>query len=206
MIATELKTAKTFPLGTVWYRSTRGTQSLSALYAYNAPTLLLTQQHFKLFVENPERTKVFTFPYGHSTSIHPHIHAARMAPMGRDLLKILVICLLSDYNSAPTGQPTEQTAAATPAGKEISKKHEVSVNRPIKRRPLPSVTPTPAPRVQVGKKKDGTPAYRQIRVYSDEEVAEVENMILAKELLRVQEENMEVRDGIGGLVGEYVDV
>ena len=35
VLATEIKTDQTFPLGEVWYRKSRGAQVLSAMYAHN---------------------------------------------------------------------------------------------------------------------------------------------------------------------------
>jgi hypothetical protein len=54
VLATEIKTDKTFPLasGEVWYRKSRGAQVLSAMYAHNAPTFMCTQKHWQLFVQN----------------------------------------------------------------------------------------------------------------------------------------------------------
>ncbi len=65
---TEVKTNDSFSGASLWFYKSRGTQTLAALYAFNAPTMLLTQRKFKLFVENPARNEVYTFPYEDSSN------------------------------------------------------------------------------------------------------------------------------------------
>ena len=45
LIATEVKTRRTFGLGEMWYHSSRGIQVLSALYAFNCPTFSLRKDN-----------------------------------------------------------------------------------------------------------------------------------------------------------------
>jgi hypothetical protein len=68
-LATEIKTPKTFPSGQMWFHSTRGVQTLMALYAYQSPTFLFTNKHWKLFMENETRTGILTFPFDEDIAI-----------------------------------------------------------------------------------------------------------------------------------------
>ena len=63
LIATEAKTTLTFPRQPEWYKNSRGAQALIAVYVYNAPTFLYSNRSFKVFVENLDRDKIFTFPF-----------------------------------------------------------------------------------------------------------------------------------------------
>ena len=51
LIATEVKTHRSFGLGEMWYHSSSGVQVLSAKYSFNCPTFLFTQKQWKLFNE-----------------------------------------------------------------------------------------------------------------------------------------------------------
>jgi hypothetical protein len=64
-----------------------------------SPHSPLSQHNFKWLVENPERTEIFTYPYGitpdteeENTSYH---HSTAIANMNPDLIKIIVIALLA---------------------------------------------------------------------------------------------------------------
>jgi len=95
LIATEVKTRRTFGPGDMWYHSSRGIQVLSALYAFNCPTFLFTQGQWKLFVENDARNSILTFPYGNDSDHSPHVNSSLVQSMGTTFLKAIVVCLLS---------------------------------------------------------------------------------------------------------------
>lgn len=90
-LASEVKNASTFSDRDMWYRSSRGVQVLSALYAHNCPTFLLTQKHWKLFLENEERNSVLTFPYREDGRGASHVRSCRVAQMDADFIKAIVI-------------------------------------------------------------------------------------------------------------------
>jgi hypothetical protein len=46
----------------LYYRGNTGIRAFTALYSNFAPTLLFSQYHFKILVENKERTQIFTYP------------------------------------------------------------------------------------------------------------------------------------------------
>jgi hypothetical protein len=108
LIASEVKTKKTFLDGEEdgqpsqrnhrWYQGTRGTQLLSTLYAFNCPTFLVTQTHWKLLVENTERNAIFTFPHGPSDT-ESFLPARLVQPMDETFIMAIVICLLSDRDA-----------------------------------------------------------------------------------------------------------
>jgi hypothetical protein len=73
----------------MWYQSTRGTQILTALYTFNCPTFLFTQEIWKVFVENQGRTSIKTFPYGplaEPLNEFPRVNASKVNYMGPSFL------------------------------------------------------------------------------------------------------------------------
>lgn len=93
VIATEIKRYKSYNGSDVWYRGSRGVQTLMALFSYVCPTFLLTQRIYKLFIENPERNLIYTFPYGDDSSKSNHENSCFMNPVGRDLIKLIYLLL-----------------------------------------------------------------------------------------------------------------
>jgi hypothetical protein len=63
LLASEVKTKESFIEGLNWYEHCWGVQVLSALYAFNCPTFLLSQSDWKVFVEKPDRRGILTFPF-----------------------------------------------------------------------------------------------------------------------------------------------
>ena len=119
VIASEIKTLKSFPSDGLWYHDARGIQVLSTLYAFNCPVFLMNQKHWKLFIENDARNAIYTYPYnvGEDTA---HVRSTLMDNMGRDFLKAIVICLLSNRSKAalPSKDPaTLQTPSQRPVVK-----------------------------------------------------------------------------------------
>ncbi|KAJ3270296.1 hypothetical protein HDV01_000411, partial [Terramyces sp. JEL0728] len=51
---------------------------------------------FKVFVENAERNAIYTYPYNDDISLSGHVRSTLVQPMGRNLIKAIVICLLSE--------------------------------------------------------------------------------------------------------------
>lgn len=94
LVAADAKSATKFALGKKWYYSSRGAHVLLKLYAFNAPTYLFTQEHWKLFVENDERTTISTYPFSSLPDQSPHSNSRGMEPVGLSLLKTIMICLI----------------------------------------------------------------------------------------------------------------
>lgn len=183
VIATEIKRKVMFPLGHVWYQSSRGAQLLAALYNYHCPTFLLTQEHWKLFVENDDRNQVFTFPFDDSLPLNERSVITEM--VGSSLVRAIVIILLSKICT-----PVEGKRLATP--KKIvaikSKRltpHKGSDEAGPSKRPLPCDASEPnlrrkSSRIEKMAKKPtyfsgyrhGNPVYLPIRIMSAEEIEE----------------------------------
>ena len=192
LLASEIKTAVTFPMGHAWYQSSRGIQVLAALYAYNCPTLLFTQQHWKLFVEPKERNFVMTFPFDDNHDESSHINSTLMNAMGRDFLKVIVICILSRREVVDEKVSVSENAAATvqtPAHRMVKDKFRTpqhftegkagtrTLGRiPEKRDERADVIPS-----FVSGYKDGKAIYSFIRVVPENIVSQIEDEIVAKE-------------------------
>ena len=169
-IATEIKTATKFPLDQLWYEDTRAIQVLSAMYAYNAPTFLLSQQQWKLFVENPQRNAVFSFPPENTD-----FSAAQSATdaIWDTFLRVIVICLLSQRPAIvaeqQSGLSTQVTTLETPAQPAVDQGPSTSQ--------LASSSAVPCQRnrevvpTYVTGYQDGVPIYAAIRIRPPDKVA-----------------------------------
>jgi hypothetical protein len=112
-------------------------QVLSALYAFNAPTFLFTQRQWKLFVENKQRNAIFTFPYHNNTDHTPHVNSSQIEPMGRNFLKAIVICLLSQgvsFEGSIQSTALEESSQliATPPKSTIAAKNFATPKKPVR--------------------------------------------------------------------------
>ena len=191
LIGSEVKTESTFPLGHVWYHKSRGVQVLASMYAFNAPTFLLTQKHWKIFVENEQRNDVFTFPFGNDTEADRRNNSCEMMPIGSDFLKAIVICLLTERTGydepIPDDEPIQinttpekrnpslkKQYSTTPAG-NLSEKEKDSTNLNIS-----SLKTMKTPSFVSGY-IDGNPVYSTVRVMSREDVSRIENEISIRE-------------------------
>ncbi len=105
LLASEVKTSRTWNTDHMWYHGCRGVQVFSALYAFNCPTLLLSQSHWKLLVENKKRNGILTFPFGTDASAPPLVNASDCLGIGTTFLKAIVICLLSQRPSLLIDSP-----------------------------------------------------------------------------------------------------
>ena len=182
LLATEIKTAQSFPSGDMWYRKSRGIQVLSTLYASACPTFLLTQQCWKLFVENDERTEVLTFPYGVKATDTPHVKSTKIAPVGGDLLKAITICLLSERH-----RPLEEAKLAV-SNDILAPILDTNLgpSQPAGDSPTDESTKKPKveskePRFKSGS-ANGEPVYTVVHILPDDVVAAIERDILAEEL------------------------
>ena len=122
LLSTEVKTARTFPhvlamCGTmdhVWHHGSRSSQTFTALFARNAPTVLLNQRQWKLIVENADRSAVHTFPYEDDDTDDPgrspFLKSTLVKMMGTTLLKVIFICAL-----AKPGRPADEGQLKPPA-------------------------------------------------------------------------------------------
>ncbi|KAJ3253378.1 hypothetical protein HK103_000698 [Boothiomyces macroporosus] len=193
LIASEAKRSATFGDRGVWYYRSRGIQTLSALYRYGCPTFLYTQNIFKVFVENAERNAIYTYPYNDDTSLSEHVRSTLVQPMGSNLIKAIVICLLSERNKPEKGIDDEvkiELKLETPIkGENIPKQLYLSTKKPPTNKSERSSIQNKKPRYVSGY-VDGQPVYTEIRVYSGDEVEEVEAEI-AEEEKRFKKENSE---------------
>ena len=186
LIASEAKTHITFSTGEMWYHNSRGIQVLSALYAFNSPTLLFTQKQWKLFVENPDRDSILTFPYGDNVEHSPHVNSSLVHPMGTTFLKVIAICLLSkrempvEFTQATSIEESYQIAE-TPLKSTIKPKYFDTIEKPQRKserlkksndershRKVPSF---------ISGYMDGAPIYKNIRIASEQVVAAIEDEI-----------------------------
>jgi hypothetical protein len=177
LLASEVKTRKTFGDYDIWYRRSRGVQTLSVLYAYNAPTLLFTQGVWKLFVENEARNEILTFPYGEEPEDSPHENSILLANMGPTFLKIIAICLLSDraenisarlgFASTPERPLTRNRGRTSEEQRPRSRSPRTRAEKLRKLQPQTAMAKT-------GLKQNGQFAYTPVRVYTEEELKKIE--------------------------------
>jgi hypothetical protein len=101
ILASLVKTERQFPDDEFYYRDTRGVQLFTTIYAKFCPTLLVTPKKFKLFVENSERTQIYTFPSkweieeGEEEMLSEFVHSTAVSEMNEDLIKIIVISCMA---------------------------------------------------------------------------------------------------------------
>ncbi len=196
VIATEIKTDKTFRQSEVWYRKSRGVQLLTAMYAHNAPTFLFTQKHWKLFVQKRDRSGVLTFPYDNIMGASPRQNSILMKPMGPTFLQAITICLLSRLGSGSVdaAHPVSASEAIPFTSPEPSRARNTGerLQYPSKsaRR---SEADTPAsgmgggsdiPRFKTGC-REGKDIYSYIRVTPVDVVQKIEEDISAEEKARM---------------------
>jgi hypothetical protein len=117
VIAAEVFGNDKFKSDEVWYHGSRGPRLFTALYYHNAPTFLLSQQNWKLFVENPERTAVYSFPCEEEDPDDPcqssFLRSCLMYRMGRTLVRAICICLLAKPGD-PVSECSLSDAPLTP--------------------------------------------------------------------------------------------
>ena len=183
LMASEVKTHRTFAPGDMWYHDSRGIQVLSALYAFNAPTFLLTQRQWKLFIENSDRNAILTFPYDDDPNRSPHLNSSLVQPMGKTFLKAIAICLLS--RRVTSDEPTE---AVTPKEssyvndtpkKIITKAKHITPDKP--NRLSARLLTQPKPSYVSGYNEKKQPIYSLVRVIPQVDVARIEDEINVQE-------------------------
>ena len=191
VIATEVKTHKSFPLGEMWYHGSRGIQTLSALYSFNCPTFLFTQKHWKLFIENTDRNAIFTFPYGTDNQLSPHVNSSLMKRTGTTFVKAIVICLLSRrglLNELRTVEPAREIVQqpATPGDSIIKRKFHDTTQKPPRRSsrlnpPQNDSSDNDSPQIKVPSfisgYEEGRPIYSTVRIIPQDIVNEIEKEI-----------------------------
>ena len=197
LIASEVKTALTFRERAMWYHKTRGVQVLSALYALNAPTFLLTQKQWKLFVENKHRNSIITFPYNSECEYSAHVKSSLAQPMGTTFLKAIVICLLSKrgYVESDEGISTKDSVPLmqTPEHQIIKQNLFETPQKPARlsdrlQKSYGSSHGRKTPKFISGY-VDGKPVYSVVRVLSPELVARIEDEIALQEKASFQKSN-----------------
>lgn len=98
ILRTEFKTDLAWPLSRTYYHGSRGPQLFGNLFAVSnqiCPVLLLTQKQFKLFMQNPDRDSILTFPTLYAT----------LATNTDSFLQILGICALAARPSMESTSP-----------------------------------------------------------------------------------------------------
>ena len=181
----------------MWYHSSRGIQVLTALYAFNCPTFLLTQRQWKLFAENNERNSVLTFPYDDEVGHSHHVNSSLVQPMGTTFLKAIVICLLSKRGSlvaSRKGVSVQESSKVneTPQKTATKRKYFDSAEKPKPKSARLQKSHNP----NSGKKQpslvsgyiDGQPVYTAVRILPQEIVSRIEDesALQEKEELKYQ--------------------
>ncbi|KAJ3404086.1 hypothetical protein HDV05_007363 [Chytridiales sp. JEL 0842] len=198
LLASEIKTAQSFPLNSIWYRKSRCVQTLSALYGLGAPVLLFTQQHWKLFVESSDRKSIHTYPFSENSAVSDHVNSATMAIMDDvNFAKVIAICLMAGAEREKELQNLQENMEAltlsptqTPQKAPATKLGLMSAQRDPSRRSArlalsaakdvfrpnadDAVYDMPMPAFLSGFDSEGNPVYTAIRVMSDEEIKEIE--------------------------------
>ena len=191
LLASEVKTNATFALGDLWYHGSKGVQVLSALYACNCPTFLLTNKQYKLFVENRERNAVLTYPFLEGSKESSFINSCDVDLMGPTFLKVIVICLLSRRASLIESMKSvkiTQNETSSVKNKVLSKileKAKISMEKTKKffglsQRRSPRLLETPNPTYVSGYDDQGNPIYSLVRVVPKEIVKRIEDKIVMK--------------------------
>ena len=136
ILKTEFKTILTFPLFHVWYHGSRGAQLFGAFYSENivAPTLLLTQRQFKVFIESKTRKAIMAFP-ANSNMVHSQ---------NSDFLTVLVIFVVAARIplSMQREQPERATVRFAPSVPPTAKKRKrqsASTTKPRTRSSTPEI-------------------------------------------------------------------
>jgi hypothetical protein len=78
----------------------------------HCPVFLLTQQHWKLFVENGSRDRIYTFPHVIGQDGTPYA----MHQVGIELIYAIAICFLSQKQRAILPEATAQATTLLPVG------------------------------------------------------------------------------------------
>jgi hypothetical protein len=183
LLATEVKTNRTFPEREMWYHGSRGVEVLSAMYAYHCPTMIVTQKQFKVFVENAERNAIFTYPYDTNQEHTNHVNASLLQPVGTTMLNVIAICMLSQPRSLVVHPFGAGGDLQTPPQKVIKKKHWETLGKPLRMSPrlaAMGTKATSAPRRTpkfISGYLEGKPVYTEVRVVSDESVQTIESRI-----------------------------
>ena len=200
LIASEVKTMRTFGRGEMWYHHSRGIQVLSALYAFNCPTFLFTQGQWKLFVENQERNAILTFPYDDHPLHSPHVNSSLVQQMGTTFLKAIVVCLLSkrhffvetrkEESIGESSQVTETPQKVITKRKFFDSDEKPSRQSAKFQKSSGSVSGKKQPSFVSGY-IDGRPVYSVVRVLPQEVVLRIEDEIVLQEKAEITQQSSE---------------
>jgi hypothetical protein len=188
LICSEVKTIKTFPVGCMWHNECRGAQILAAMYGFDCPAFLVSQFHFKLFVQNTTRDGILTFPYNQDPNETNYHNSSLVGANNEELLQAITICLLSKKATEPSSpvlKMCDENFMPKPFYKSAEKQQ---ITESLQEGPSESQIRTS--RVISGYTSQGNPIYRQIRVLQRRQVEVIEN-----EIARVDnQENLESSD------------
>ena len=181
LLATEVKRDAGFGDGDMWYHDERSCQLFAAMYAFNCPTLMITPTRWKLIVENKARDQVLTLPFHSDPNEALHVNASAIGGVGRVLVDVIVICLLSKRRRPPNAQLARivtESAVVTPTASRTKETQKDTSRRPSKRVKALRGDPRPLnPRFLAGVHDDGSPIYKEVRILPEEQVLELEQEI-----------------------------
>jgi hypothetical protein len=181
VIATILKKVSAFPEGAVWYRDSRGVQAITAMYAHDAPTFLMTHKQWKLIVQNENRDCVLTYPFDMAKP------STCVKQLGPTFLQALCICMLSDPSGHKGTKPllpaSEAVLVQTPESKPT---RTVGSVEHASKRPRPDSSQGNDSKGAGGPQylhssSGGQTVFQRVRVLSAEDVRIIENRIAAAE-------------------------
>jgi hypothetical protein len=181
ILATEIKKRKAFDGESLWHHDSRGAQIFCAVYAFNAPTLLVSPKQYKLFIENKDRTEVLTFPHvPHPTvKTSTYLQSTATGSTGPNLLRIIVICLLSckskqsketRYSSPISTRLEDENYLQDSASKRTKREHDLLKSSA-------EAVDVVIPSYVVGSDDSGNPIRRLIYVISSEQLEEFDEQI-----------------------------
>ena len=79
-----------------WYDKCRVTETVTALFHFNAPVFLVTSRQFKLFYENIERDSIYTYP-SELTEASQFMNSLRVGDLQDEFIKLLIICMKAEH-------------------------------------------------------------------------------------------------------------
>ena len=181
-------------------------QTLTAMYAYNAPTFLITNVQWKVFVENRERNQIFTFPFNDEPGDLPQFYrAGRYGFLDdqEDFLKAVAICILARpsrpvpvkkvlkvkkrtgdpiIGKEDTPFPQKKVDSTLPQGAAGSKRNlQGDFIGASSSSAQKDASETPIPCFLSHHDAEGNPVYTEIRVMPPDQVAILEERWMAQE-------------------------
>lgn len=144
-LATEVKRLETYKSTDIWYENSRGAQVFSQMFGRNCPTFLMNQLHFKVFAEDDNRSRFYTYPFNPPSADDLEsairVNSSQCANIGIDFVHAIVICLLaaagkkdasdSDVDGISSGLAKSSLNEPTTPHRPSAKKMPSSTNKPV---------------------------------------------------------------------------